>query len=1285
MLLQQTGLRKLVYSMIFIWITLPFNASGNSFKEELVFNKIFPKDNSTFGIIEDIQQDSTGFIWIAAKDGLFRYDGIQFKAYLFDRRNPNSISNNVITDIFCGRDGKLWLGTENGLNLYDEELDLFTRFYSLSDDTNSISANHIVRMAEDKNGNLWVATVNGGLSQFNKKKKQFERYTLSDNNGIKITSNFLRTIYADSEGMLWVGTIDKGVFAFKPGESENIILTAGSPDGKHISGTDIRSIIEFPEGLIWFGSNKNGLSCYNKKTGKFTYYSTLSKDKEINSDAIWNLFLDSRKNLWISTDGGGLIRFDKNSGSFISYKNNPNDPGSISSDVIRVFYEDLAGNYWIGTFNSALNYIDTHRKNFQLLCFSDEKENEQGMNKITSILSDSHDKVWIGTDGGGLLEMDMELKKKAQFKHVDGDKNSICSNKPLCIKEDYRGNIWIGTYEGGLSCFSKKDRRFINYYPDGTDNNPKGTEIWALMPDSNKIWIGSEMGVEILDLNTMKFSYIRNTTGERGDFMPGTWSIYKDTKGHILFGTIEGLAEYDENNKSVLWHKPILNDTSSLSEKWVLSIFEDSHNRIWIGTNGGGLNLWHGDGRFSCISIDQGLPGNVINGILEDPAGALWISTNNGIARFYYDDNKIITYDLNDGIQENRFNINSAYKDRSGQMFFGGINGLNYFYPLDIEGNDHIPPVIITDFELFNKPVRITDPKSPVTKNMVFQDIIHLNYKQMVFTIRFAALNYTQPEENRYKYILDGFEDEWNFVGNQNWATYTNLPPGKYTFRVLGSNNDNTWNTVGTSLTIVVHSPFYRTFWFISLVVLLILLGIFIIYRLRVQDIQTLNKKLSQLVSKRTQELENRNLEILRQNDEIRKQVSIATNQRDQISKQNEELEKHRNQLEELVRIRTIDLAAAKLKAENSDRIKAAFLENLSHQIRTPMNAILGFINLLSEKIDDKNSRDYYMRIINDSGRSMLRLVEDIIDFSRMQTDPVKPEYKCCDVNRLIRDLVSIFRSKAARDKPGLNISMDLPRDGMSINTDERRLSQILMKLLENSYKYTDNGYIRVGIKSIDKKRITFFVEDTGMPIEEEHLSNIFDHLFFVPEDDKTTSSRGSGLDLAFAKTVTNLMGGEIRAEAAPEKTTCFSFTLPYLLPEENNDSGKKEDLTYYWPGKLIIVAEDEDSNFQLIEAILKDTGVKIIRANDGVHLLEIVETESKIDLVLLDIQMPRMSGMNAMQIIRDSNRNIPVIAQTAFDHNHFRKLAADQDFSGFIVKPIRKLELLDAIKKCLG
>ncbi len=1231
---------------------------------DLLFESIYQGNNNSFGIVEDIQQDTFGFIWIGAKDGLFRYDGIQITSYFNDRSDTTSLSNNVVRDIFIDSRGTMWVGTENGLNRYIPQYNCFQRYYSDQDNPESLAGNNIRRIIEDKKGNLWIATLSGGVCKYDVNASRFVKIgeiVNPENIGHSVDS---RTIYIDSHNTVWIGTVDKGVLFFTPGELKLHQLPYGKADGKHVSGQDIRAIVEDLEGKIWIGTNGKGITCYNKADESFTYYNSQAKGTHrLSSDVIWNLYIDSEQILWACTDGGGLLRFNSGEDSFTAYRSSVNEPKSISSDVVRVFYEDNAGNYWIGNFNAPINYCNTHRKKFHLLRDFDPSADSKNQNKITSMLRDSENTLWIGTDGAGLYNYTPENKTFKNYSSRPGDPGSIRNNKPLCMVEGPEGNLWIGLFEGGLSCFKKKGKKFVNYFFDGTGNTPKSTQIWDILINGNILWMVGNQGIENYNLATGLFNH--NPFPKYPEPIYSAWNLMLDSKSRLWIGTINGLFVYDRDKDTLNHMLSDARNLKSLSENWVLNIYEDNENRIWVGTNGGGLNLWKGANEFECFTLKEGLSGNVINGILSDSTGNLWISTNGGISKFNTDSIRFTNFDSQDGLQGNRFTINSCYSDNAGALYFGGINGLSYFHPEEILKNDFIPPIVITGLELFDDPVKKQDTKTQYMSNILYQDEIHLYPGQLIFTIKFAALNYSHSHRNQYKYKLEGFDDNWNEVGNQHWATYTSLRPGKYTFRVIGSNDDQSWNYKGTALRVIVYPPFYLTWAFKILLIVLFILALVSGYRLRVGRIRRLNSRLSKLVSERTHELEIRNREIASQNDE---------------------LEKHRSRLEELVRERTQDLVVAKEKAEDSDRLKTAFLENLSHQIRTPMNAIIGFINLLTENIDDKRSREYYLRIINESGRSMLRLIEDIIDFSHMQTGQLQPEYAECHADKLIRELVSTSRERASRLNPSLSIMTDLPKDGLIMYTDEKKLRQIFSKLMENSMKYTEKGYIKIGVSEQEKESITFFVEDTGIGIEAEYIDKIFDRFFTLEEEEEPENFRGSGLGLAFAKLVTEMLGGRIWAESKKAEGSTFYFRLPFMQvlsgpsPLQKTD-GKK----YYWPGKTLLVAEDEESNYLLIEAILKDAGVTLIHVNDGMELLEKLNAETGIDLVLLDIKMPRMSGTHAMKIIRENYPNVPVVVQTAYDKTSHREQCKELGCNEFLVKPLRKKEVLEVLGKYLG
>jgi signal transduction histidine kinase/ligand-binding sensor domain-containing protein/CheY-like chemotaxis protein len=1266
--------------------TLPLSFPINN---DLNFEKIYFQENTSFGIVESIQQDHFGFIWIGTKDGLYRFDGIRYRSYLFDREDTTSISNNIVRKIFMDSRNNMWIATEFGLNLYNPEYDNFTRYFSIKGDSSSLPSNFVTEITEDKQGNLWMSTNSGGLCMRDLETGKFIIYSHNAPLPRKISSNYLNTVYISGDGTIWVGTGNNGVDYFKPG-GPIVSLKRGPKDGKNLCSENIQCIIEGPDKNIWFGTSSNGISSYNPAIRKFNYFNSSPGDpNSIGSDIISDFYVDSKDNLWVCTDGGGLNLFDAQKQRFIQYKQDLKEENSISSDIVRTIFEDHAGNLWIGNYNSPINYVDCHKKKFHVVRNKPDCNDCLNGNHINSIFIDSKNLIWTAVDGGGLNVYDPLTGKFKVYLHNPADKSTIANNKPLCLAEDATGNIWIGFFEGGLSCYNRQNNKFSNYWPDGTNKNLNGSQVWDLLVDENELWIATQVGVNVLDLKTKVFKFIPvDPEGKRGTNVYGAWRIIKDSKGRILIGTLNGLNVYDRKRDAFDYYEPDLSNPESISDKWVLSLFEDSKHRIWIGTNGGGLNLWlKPDNKFKCFTTKEGLPNNVISNIQEDNSGNLWISTNYGLAKFNYDSLKFDNYNSIDGLQGDRFNIHSSFKDKSGNLYFGGTDGLTFFNPSEIVASTFIPPVIITGLSLFNSEVSINTPKSPLKKNILFQKEICLSHKQSVFTIDFAALNYTQPKENLYRFRLENIDEDWRPANKKNSATYTHLKPGKYTFRVIGSNNDNIWNLKGASIDIIINPPFYKSKFFIALEILGVILLLLLINNIRNNTIRKANINLSKLVEERTVLLESQKKEIEEQNKEIIAQRDLATAQFDQIISQHDELESHRSNLAVRIEIKTKELLEAKHKAEESNNLKTVFLEIINHEIRTPMNAILGFINLLSDKIDDPNNRSYYMKIINESGKNLLRLIEDITDFSRFHTGELKLDCVPCNLSEMIRQLIGAYRERVSREKPEINILVEVPEDINVINSDSKKILQILNHLVDNSIKFTEKGYIKLGTKDFNNDFVTLFVEDSGASIPADNLKGFFDRFYKSDHDTQDILQRDSGLGLALSKHLTELLGGKIWVENLENKGVGFYFTVACnrKVEKQRQIQPTNHSNSYFWPGKKIIVAEDDETNYLLIEAIFKDTGVELLHAEDGVEFLEFIEKNPKIDLVLLDIRMPRMNGLNAIKIVRESMKDIPVIAQTAYDHAYHREKAFESGCNHFLTKPLRKEELLNLVKTYLG
>jgi signal transduction histidine kinase/CheY-like chemotaxis protein len=668
----------------------------------------------------------------------------------------------------------------------------------------------------------------------------------------------------------------------------------------------------------------------------------------------------------------------------------------------------------------------------------------------------------------------------------------------------------------------------------------------------------------------------------------------------------------------------------------------------------------------------QGLPNNSIKEILEDNSGNLWISTAMGLSKFIsatiIPDHPVFkNYDSKDGLQGNEFIKRSAYKNKTGYMYFGGSNGYTRFHPDSIKDNTIVPKIIITNFLIFNKQVANLQIDSTYLEDQDLTPQIKLRHNESVLSFEFTALNYLSPEQNNFAYIMEGFEKKWNYVKTQRFATYTNLSPGEYTFRVIGSNNDNVWNENGASVKITILPPWWKTLWFKLSLGTFIFIAFYLIYRLRVYNLKNQKKLLEAKVTSRTNELSSANL-LLKENQE-------------EISLQNEELSQHRNHLETLVKDRTNELENAKKKAIEADKLKSSFLANMSHEIRTPMNAIVGFASLLnsSDTSDEKNEE--YIEIIKKNSEILLVLINDILEISLIEANQLKINNSLFEANVILHELENYFQLRNTK-KIDLRFTIDNINKKIVLNTDPTRFRQIMTNLLSNALKYTDSGYIHFGY-NIEYERVKFYVTDTGIGINKKDFEIIFDH-FHKVETNRIKLYRGAGIGLSICKKLVGLMGGDIWIESEEGKGSTFYFTLPFsneILPAENK---KKVEKAVYDKIKdlKVLVAEDEPTNFYLIESILKPHKAEVIWAKNGKEAVNYVKKNPDITncIILMDIKMPVMGGFEALKKIREINKIIPVIAVTAYAQESDKFKIFQLGFTDYISKPLSPKRLLELI-----
>jgi ligand-binding sensor domain-containing protein len=815
--------------------------------------------NSVYCII----QDSKGFMWFGTQDGLNKYDGYEFTVYKPEPGNPATLSDNHINCIYEDESGILWLGTDDGgLNAFDPKTETFNHYPVDTVTANpgralrSPRVNSIVR---DTGGDVWIGTNAGGLSRLMPEDETFKHYGHNDEEPAGLGSNRVSSILIDRSGILWVGTFDDGLKRYDPHTDSFQHFRARRNEPGSLSSNNVLRIYEDRSGVLWIGTAFGGLNYMDREKGKFFAYRHISGDPaSLSSNEVNTICEDRSGVLWVGTRGHGLNRLDKRSGTFTRYLKDPNDPNTLRDNAILSIFEDGSRILWIGTFG-GLNKFDREHK------FDHYKVNPHDSNSLSgpyvfSVCEDSSGILWLGTRDNGLNRFDRKTGTYNHFRNISGDPRSLGSDFVASILEDRTGVLWVGCLGGGLNKLDRKSGTFTRYLRDPDDpTSPKslGSDFTnALIEDhAGMIWITS-YGGGLVKFNgeTETFTHYRRQEGNSNSLSRNSaFTIYEapSEPGVIWLGMDRsGLNRFDTKTGMVTRYLPNRDDPTAPDNPGgdaIAGIYEDRAGTLWLATLGGGLKKMtgrkSGSVSFAGFTEKDGLCNNTVYGILEDDDGCLWLSTNRGLSRFDPKNGTFKNYNARDGLQGNEFNSWSYFKSRSGEMFFGGISGLTAFHPSRITGNPHVPPVVITRFLLFNRAAPAGNPeeggRSFPGGSITWAKEICLSHKENVFSFEFAALDFTVPENNRYAYMMEGFDEDWNYTGAQKrFAAYTNLDPGEYVFRVKGSNNDGTWNEQGASLKIIITPPYWETWWF-RIILGVVVLGLLLMwYRRRLKNVR---------------------------------------------------------------------------------------------------------------------------------------------------------------------------------------------------------------------------------------------------------------------------------------------------------------------------------------------------------------------------------------------------------------------------------------------------------------
>jgi len=1239
-----------------IWAN--FNVKLYAQTNNIRFERFTSDQGLSQNTVQCIFKDSHGFLWLGTEQGLNKYDGYEFVIYKNIPDDKTSLSNNKVLSICEDQSGDLWIGTYGGgLNKFDREKEAFTRYIHIPDDPKSLSDNEVCSSYADRSGVLWIGT-SSGLDKFDKKKETFVHYKHDPNDHQSLSGSKVFSICEDRSGVLWIGTFGGGLNKFDR-ETDIFVHYKQDPnDPKSLSDDKVFSIYEDRSGVLWIGTFGGGLNKFDREKENFIHYKHDHSDPQSLSDIrVHSIYEDQSGVLWIGTFGGGLDKFDRKEETFVHYKQDPNDPQSLSDNRIWSICEDQSGVLWIGTFGGGLNKLDRWKETFVHYKQIPNDPKSLSDNSVFSIFEDRSGVLWIGTDDGGLNKFD---RKKNTFIHYKQDRNkpqSLSVNSIRSIYEDHSGELWIGTYGLGLNKFDREKETFVRYKYDSNDpNSLSDNAVFSIYEDrSGVLWIGTlEGGLNKFIREKETFVHYTNNPDDSKSLSDNrVESIYEDRTGVLWIGTYGGgLNKFDREKETFIHYTHNPDDPKSLSDNTVFSIYEDQSGEIWIGTSGG-LNKFDRErDTFKHYREKDGLPNDVIYGILEDDQGYLWMSTNRGLARFNPEIEIFKNYDVKDGLQSNEFNQNAFYKSRSGEFFFGGNNGFNAFCPDSLKDNPHIPSIIITDFKIFNKSVPIfkgnSSEESPdsifLDKHISETDELNLSYRESVFSFEFVALDFRIPEKNKYAYMMEGFDKGWNYTDSKKRsATYTNLDPGKYIFRVKGSNNDGIWNEKGTSILLTITPPFWKTWWAYSIYSILFLTIIFGYVRHKKNELENEREVSNQL----------------RRVDKLKDEFLANTSH---------EL---RTPLNGIIGIAEslIDGATGELPEKTNSNL--SMITYSGKRLAALVNDILDFSKMKNKDLEIRK-QPIDIEVMTEV---VLKISESLLAGKKIWLKNEIPKDIPLvegDENRIQQILLNLIGNAIKFTESGSVTVSAIDQNGM-----------VKVSITDTGVGIPEDKYDQI-FQSFEQVDASIAREYGGTGLGLSITKNLIElHGGTI----RVTSEVGKGSTFSFtlpkAANETESTRDQYRRNFV-EQTDKPSIKSVAKVKEKEKVVLSEDSFKLKEGDQInILVVDDEPVNQQVLLNHLTAMKYNVEQAFSGEEALRAVGGDKKFDIVLLDVMMPRMSGYEVCRRIREKylESELPVIMITAKDQVVDLVEGFSSGANDYLAKPFSKSELLARIR----
>ena len=1210
----------------------------------LRFEQLDVQDGLAQESVLSIAQDRQGFMWFGSQAGLSRFDGYKVTVYRNVVGDPRSLAENWVGVLHIDPLGRMWVGTDGGLNLFDPKTQSFNHFLPKEPDKRGSGNRHIRAIIDDGNNGLWIGSSDG-LQHFDPASGKFVIYHHERGNPGSLGHDQVNALTRDKQGRLWVATA-AGVDMLDPGSRNFVHFPM---QGSRARGA--QALLLDRDQVLWVGT-QNGIERWTLD-GRYPKRRALGAAQGLPSGTIKRIYQDQDGTVWVGGQTGGLLRWRPADDRFVQYRHHQGDQHSIADNYVSALYRDNVGTLWVGTWYRGVSRVDLGSGGFARLVKDPGRPAGLNDNKVRSIVDAGDGKIWVGNNDG--LNYYDPLEGKTVLFRPGGIGSDNLDAEVTALAQDPRdrNTLWVGG-RNGVRRFDIKAHRFGPLMLSHGD--PENDVIRYLYGDrEGMIWASSRNGLYRIDPASSGVLTFRHDPADIHSLADSVVRpVLEDRHGNLWVGTFNGLDLLDRKTGRFTHYRNNPNDHDSLSHNEVHYLFEDEGGSLWVGT-AAGLNRMErrpdGSAQFRRFLRKDGLADDAIAGILPDRGKFLWVSTNTGISRLDMSNGQVRNYSGVDGTIEGAYFDGSALRAADGTMYFGGFNGITAFEPQEVRENSLAPTAVITDFQIFNKPVRPGQGganKGLLKQAIEYTQAISLREGDSVFSLEFAALHYAAPQRNRFAYQLQGFDKDWVVTdAGKRFATYTNLDPGTYQFRVKAANKDGIWSEQAATLTINIAPPYWKTWWF-RLCMLAALLGVaWVAYHMRVRVLRKQQLRLEQQVRLRTAEVELKNQLLQEQKREL------------------EQRDKH--------------LSQAKQRAEDATRQKSEFLANMSHEMRTPLAGVIGMLgfalrdNALAERTREQIERG------QGNAQSLLAIINDLLDFSKIEAGKLHIESIDFALASMVENVVSLFAEQTMSNMVGFEVDFaeDLPQ---FVVGDPTRLRQVLVNLVGNAFKFTERGKVSLRVEressGPDGHRIRFTVEDTGIGITPDALPRLFQKF---EQGDTTTTRRygGTGLGLAISSQLVGLMGGLIDVVSAPGAGSTFAFTVPLrdgvappLVPHVAREPHSHQ--------LHVLCAEDFPTNQIIIRMMLEELGHKVDIVGNGVLALAAC-AQQRYDLVLMDGRMPEMDGSTAARLIRSGGpREAPVLdphlmivalTANASDEDRSRYLAAGMD--NFLTKPI--------------